>query len=84
MNPKLGMTAANALAGYKNAQKMVYPPSLESLAGLVDGNGLDRLMEKLYLISVPQFLPHGELRMFLQTATAKLIMEHPSMIADFG
>jgi hypothetical protein len=84
MNPKLGMTAANALAGYKNARKMVYPPSLDSLAGLVDGNGLDRLMEKLYLISVPQFLPHGALRTFLQTATAKLIMEHPSMIADLG
>jgi hypothetical protein len=43
MNPKLGMTAANALAGHKNARKMVYLPTLESLVGLVDGNGLDCL-----------------------------------------
>jgi hypothetical protein len=36
MNPKLGMTAANALAGHKNACKMVYLPTLESLVGLID------------------------------------------------
>jgi len=28
MNPKLGMTSAKALAGHKNASKMVYPPTL--------------------------------------------------------
>ena len=84
MNPKLGMTAANALASHKNACKMVYPPTLESLVGLVDGNGLDHLESKLYVVSVPQFKPGGELRPFLQTATAKLIMEHPNMIKDFG
>jgi hypothetical protein len=84
MNPKLGMTAANALAGHKNARKMVYPLTLESLVGLVDGNGLDHLESKLYVVSVPQFKPGGQLRPFLWTATAKLIMEHPNMIKDFG
>ena len=74
MNSKLGMTAANALASHKN----------ESLVGLVDGNGLDHLESKLYVVSVPQFKPGRELRPFLQTATAKLIMEHPNMIKDFG
>jgi hypothetical protein len=29
INPTLGMPAANALAGHKNARKKVYPPSLE-------------------------------------------------------
>jgi hypothetical protein len=61
MNPKLGMTAANALAGHKNARKMVYPLTLESLVGLVDGNGLDHLESKLYVVSVPQFKPGREL-----------------------
>jgi hypothetical protein len=41
MNPRLRMMAANALAGHKNAQKMVYLPSLGSLVGLVDGNCLN-------------------------------------------
>jgi hypothetical protein len=49
MNPKLRMTAANGLAGHKNAQKMVYPPSLGSLVGLIDGNCLNRLELKLHL-----------------------------------
>ena len=84
MNPKLGMTAANALAGHKNAQKMVYPPSLDSLVGLVDADSLDQFMQSLYLISVPQFKPNGQLRPFLQTTMAKLIMEHPTMRTDFG
>jgi hypothetical protein len=84
MNPKLGMTAANALAGHKNARKMVYPPSLGSLVGLVDGDGLNLLESKLYLVSVAQFKPGGPLQPFLQTCTAKLIMEHPSMVRDFG
>lgn len=84
MNPKLGMTAANALAGHGNARKMVYPPSLDSLVALVDADGLDRLMKNLYTISVPQFEANGTLRPFLQTITAKLIMVHPIMRDDFG
>jgi hypothetical protein len=55
MNPKLEMTAANTLASHKNAHKMVYLPTLLSLVGLVDGNGLDQLKSKLYVVSVPQF-----------------------------
>jgi hypothetical protein len=74
MNPKLGMTAANALAGHKNAHKMVYLLTLDSLVGLVDGNGLDRLESKLYVVLVPQFKPGGELQPFLWMTTDKLIM----------
>jgi hypothetical protein len=84
MNPKLRMTAANGLAGHKNAQKMVYPPSLGSLVGLIDGNCLNRLELKLYLLLVAQFKPGGPLQPFLQMCTAKLIMEHPRMVRDFG
>jgi hypothetical protein len=84
MNPKLGMTAANALACHINAQKMVYPPSLGSLVGLVDGNCLNQLELKLYLVSVAQFKPGGLLQPILPMCTAKLIMEHPSMVWGFG
>jgi len=84
MNPKLGMTAANALARHPNALKKVYPPTLDSLVGRVDAEGLDCLMSKLYLISVPFFQERGSLRPLLRTCTAKLIMEHPTMRKDFG
>jgi hypothetical protein len=84
MNPKLGMPAANALAGHKNARKKVYPPDLESLSANVSSQDLYSLIEHLYLISIEWFLPDGRLHPILQVRTAKLIMALSVVQPKFG
>jgi hypothetical protein len=92
-NPKLSLPPMLALGGFKNPHARAYPPRLECLydssvddqatIALVMG-ALERLMGKLYLVNVKQFMPEGELRPMLQTCTAAMLKDHCILSSEFG
>jgi hypothetical protein len=84
MNPNLGVPAGLCVAGHPfSKQKDVSPSSLDSITDL-SAKDLDRLMDAMYLVSLEGFKPDGLLRDYLQVCTAKLLMEHPRIMSDFG
>lgn len=50
----------------------------------LDWNGINRLLDQLYLISVPSFLPGGRLRPMLEVCTACLIMNFDHFFKTYG
>ena len=76
---------AQTLAGWPNADasNKVYPPDLDAIgAGSIDKIG--QMISRLYVISVPELQPGGQLEMLTKTMTAALLMHHPDMEKEYG
>jgi hypothetical protein len=83
--PSLTLPGALAFGNWPDIHEHVYPPRIECLQqypGELDA--MQRLMNCMYIISVPQFLVGGSLRPLLHMCTAIAIMYHSAMLNDFG
>lgn len=83
--PALTLPAAVAFGGWPDVHEHVYPPRIECLQQFPgELESVHRLMDALYIVSVPQLQVGGQLRPFLHTCTAVAIMNHPRMEAEYG
>jgi hypothetical protein len=78
-----GLRGGKALSNFKDIDADVKVPRLECL-GAHTVAAVQALISKLFVVSVPAFLPEGSLHMVLRTCTASLIMYHRRVTADFG
>lgn len=84
MNVLHGLPAALALHGYKSvhAKKVVYPQV--SAVGSFNMESMGRLIEKMFLITIPQFQENGELREVVHMFAASLILHYKQLNRDCG
>ena len=73
--------ACNVINGWDDVDSKKYAPGLECLGAHVE-NDIEQLIEKLYIVLLPQFKPDGMLHPFLHACTASLIEHHPVIKKD--
>jgi hypothetical protein len=81
--PVLTLPAGNAINGWDETKSRKFAPGLECLGSHVQFH-VERLIDKLYVLNLPQFSANGHLRPFLRACTASLIRFHSSVARDLG
>ena len=82
-SPHLSMPGGLALAGYDDLRKVPSPFRLSCLgeSGL---NSAMRLVDKLFIIDVPELKEGGRLRPVVMVAAASLIGNYIKLVSDYG
>lgn len=79
----LSLLGGMALNDWDDVNGRPYPPRLSCL-GELSREHIERMIEKLYVISHPYFLPDGPLRPVLRTTFASLLMYYRASERDLG
>ena len=78
------LPGGKCLSGWPDIQSPVYPPTLSCFpSGSKEATLQDNLIDKLYIISLPDFLKGGRLCGLLVTCTATIIMYFREMDAKY-
>ena len=77
-----GLRGARALAHFGDVDANIKVPTLECL-GAHAANAVEALLDKLFVVSVPAFMPTGSLHIVLRTCAASLIMHHQMVQSEF-
>jgi len=85
-NPIYGLPAAYALHGYKHirAKKAVFPKINARSLGNVNKESMERLVDAMFEINIPEFLKGGTLRSVVDICAASLILHYPKVCSDCG
>ena len=79
-----GLRAAKVRAGYYNPDSPVILPRLEEALGNNCGPMITKFIKSLFVVTVPSFLPEGELYEVLRICTASLILHHNTVSKECG
>lgn len=82
-NPTLNLPGAMALAGYSECHRIPSPPRFSAIGDYVMED-VQRLIDELFVISVPAMKRGGDLRPFLVSTAASMVMYHCDIKKDFG
>jgi hypothetical protein len=82
--PALLLGPAKGSTGHPDTKKDVYPPRLDPIIRKYGGVIVEKFINKLYLVTVPQLMVGGRLRKMLLTCAASNIMSHTTMETQFG
>ena len=82
-NPTLNLPGAMALAGYSNCHRIPSPPNFSAIGDYVMED-VQRLIDELFIISVPTMKHGGDLQPFLVSTAASMVMYHCDIKKDFG
>lgn len=78
-----GLRGAKALAHFKDIDTETKMPRLECL-GPHTADAVAALVESLFVVSVPSFLPGGSLHIVLRICAASLVMYHEKVTEQFS
>lgn len=84
--PVMNFPGGMSMAGYANCHHRCYPYNLECLGHAVaEADGpMQRLIDQLYVIEVPELKIGGKMRPMALTATARLIASYNTLVQDVG
>ena len=82
MHPQHGLVALRARSGYTNVKGKDVLPTLNAIGYENRDAVTRRFVNCLFVINIPEFLPHGTLRPIIHTVTASMILFHKDVIHD--
>lgn len=82
MNPHNGICALRARSGYNNVKGKDVLPRLQAISGVDNRAAVAKFVDALFVINLPEFLPHGNLRPVIHTVTASMLLFHENVIRD--
>ena len=81
-----GIAAGKALAGWSNVRASVNVPSFECIRSddPATAKDVDSFIERLFVVSLPDFQPGGHLYRVLETCAASLVMYHNQVTTELN
>jgi hypothetical protein len=81
-----GIAAGKALAGWSNVRASVNVPSFECIRSYdpATAKNVDSFIERLFVVSLPDFQPGGHLYRVLETCAASLVMYHNQVTTELN